>query len=320
VTIKFHDVSHHNGDYHPTGPTIAKASQGDSFVDPQYATNKARTLAGDWPFVGYHWVESAALSSTASQATHALAVIGRSTPMMADIEVLTDGAGRKTWPTFDDALDWCKRVLDGGGMLTLAYIPEWFWSGEWGGRSLRPFADLGLALISSRYTTYADDGPGWDPYGGWAPEIWQFTSTPIDTNAFRGTVAELGRLFDGGTPAGDTGVDMALTDADAAVIWNHLLHNDVTGTDVAAGTFIRSINTGVNDLRTNLVPALAVSETSEAAAIAALSAKFDGVPAAVVAALPPIVGGQPGFTDAQLAQVEAACVTALGHLGLVVAP
>jgi hypothetical protein len=61
-------------------------------------------------------------------------------------------------------------------------------------------------------------------------------------------------------------------------------------------------------------------ETSEAAAIAALSTKLDGVPAAVVAQLPVIAGGQPGFTEEQLGQVETAAQTALAHLGLVVAP
>jgi hypothetical protein len=218
-------------------------------------------------------------------------------------------------------------VLGDGGMLTLAYIPHWFWADYWDRRSLKPFADLGLELISSAYTTYSDTGIGWDPYGGMTPAIWQYTSTPIDTNAFRGTVAELGRLFTGSANPPDQGVVMTITDADAKVFWDHLLHNDVTGADVSAGTFIRSINTGVYDLRTGLIPSLdteidgiTASEASEAAAVAALSTKLDGVPAAVVAQLPVIAGGQPGFTEEQLTQIETAARAALGHLGLTVTP
>ena len=287
MTIKFHDVSHYNGDYQPTGPTIAKASQGATFVDPRYATTKARTLAGGWPFAGYHWVESGHLSSMADQAAHALSVIGRSTPMMADIEVQTTDTGHKFWPTFDEALDWCKRVRADGGMLTLAYIPRWFWSGYWDGRSLAPFADLGLALISSQYTTYADDGPGWNPYGGMTPDIWQFTSTPIDTNAFRGTATELGRLFQGGTAAGDTGVSTMDEQSIAAAVLAAKLHNDVTDTDVSLGTFIRSLNTQVNKLATVLVPAVQSAEDAQTAAVAKLAAAVATCPAPARAARSP---------------------------------
>lgn len=68
------------------------------------------------------------------------------------------------------------------------------------------------------------------------------------------------------------------------------------------------------------IDALTAGESSQATAISALSGKLDGVPAAVVAALPQVAGGQAGFTDAQLAQVEQAAQAALAHLGLVVTP
>lgn len=139
---------------------------------------------------------------------------------------------------------------------------------------------------------------------------------------------------------GDQGVDMALTQADADLVAKTIalypLHNDVTNTDVPLGTFLRSVNTGVNDLRTNLVPGVAAAENAEAAALAAVKAELDaakaeldaqsaalaGLPAAVVAALPPVAGGQPGFTDAQLAQIEQAVADVLGRTtaALAVAP
>jgi hypothetical protein len=66
-------------------------------------------------------------------------------------------------------------------------------------------------------------------------------------------------------------------------------------------------------------------ETSEAAAIAALSTKLDGVPAAVAAAvvagLPDPTGVVQGLTADQISTlVEQATQAALGHLGLVVTP
>jgi hypothetical protein len=88
---------------------------------------------------------------------------------------------------------------------------------------------------------------------------------------------------------------------------------------VATGAVTAALSTKLDALSAKLDTVLG-DEMAEAAAISALSAKLDGVPAAVVAALPPIAGGQPGFTDAQLAQIEAAAQSALAHLGLVVAP
>lgn len=269
TTTRFHDVSHHQGDFYPSGPLIAKASQGDSFVDPRYAQNKARTLAGGWPFAGYHWIEAGHLSSIAAQVAHALAVIGRDTPMMADIEVLHVPGQPDSWPTFDEALQWCKGILTGGGRLRLDYIPKWFWASKWDRRDLTPFADLGLHLISSAYPAagYTANGPGWTRYGGRTPEIWQYSSTPIDINAFRGTPDELAALFEGTT-------DMPLTDADKTDLITQLLD-----TPLGKGT-------------TTVGQALQGEAT--AAAVKALSDKLD---TALAALKPPTVGITIGAGD-----------------------
>jgi len=203
----FHDVSHYQGDYHPTGPTIAKATEGTGYTDPQFATTRSRTLAGGWPFLGYHFLTPGRITA---QVDHAVSVIGRGRPVMLDVESGAGGdAGLQDVLAFADA--YAQR--GGGGRVTLAYIPKWYWSGQWGSPSLSGVESRGMGLISSEYTTYSDNGPGWQPYGGMTPVIWQYTSTPLDTNAFKGTQAELGQLFTYGTRGDD---DMALTDDDKA--------------------------------------------------------------------------------------------------------
>jgi hypothetical protein len=199
MTLKFHDVSHYQGNYHPDGPTIAKATEGTDFVDAQYTTNKSRTLAGGWPFAGYHFLTTADANA---QAGHAHAVIG-STPAMLDVE--TGTSGNPSWAKVKAFITAYRKL---GGVLHLAYIPKWYWRDQWGSPDMSWLDDNDVALISSQYTSYSDNGPGWDPYGGMKPAIWQYTATPIDTNAFKGTQDELGALFETGS------TDVALTDAD----------------------------------------------------------------------------------------------------------
>jgi len=193
MTLRFHDVSHYQGNYHPNGPTIAKATEGTGFTDSQYSTNRSRTLAGGWPFAGYHFLTT---EDASAQARHAHAVIG-STPAMLDVESGTSG---------NPSLSCVQAFIDAyrklGGVLHLIYLPKWYWSDAWGSPSLKPLIDRHMSLISSQYTTYSDGGPGWDPYGGMKPVIWQYTATPIDTNAFKGTQAELGNLFATGSTEG----------------------------------------------------------------------------------------------------------------------
>ena len=64
-------------------------------------------------------------------------------------------------------------------------------------------------LVSSNYTHYSDSGPGWAPYGGMTPVIWQYTDSgtlngvePVDFNAYRGTVADFESQVTTGALAG----------------------------------------------------------------------------------------------------------------------
>lgn len=196
TTTFFHDVSHYEPDYHPAGPIFAKATEGTGYTDPEYTQLKARTLAGGWPFAGYHFLRTGAISA---QAAHAYSVIG-STPAMLDVERATTATGG-TAPTLAETAAFIDAYRALGGVLYLVYLPHWFWEDPWGAPSLRPLTDRDMSLISSSYTTYSPTGPGWVPYGGMTPAIWQFTATPVDNNAIKGTVADLAALMTGDTVA-----------------------------------------------------------------------------------------------------------------------
>lgn len=208
MTLKFKDVSHWNGSYKPTGPTIAKATEGTSYIDPEFSGIRARAKAAGFPFLPYHFL---AHGSIPLQVAHVISVVGDKSNLMLDVEA---EAG-KADPTLADVLAFTDAYAKkSSGRVVLAYIPKWFWSGHWKSPSLAGLPARRVGLVSSEYTRYSDSGPGWDAYGGVHPIVWQFTSTPIDTNAFKGSAAQLVALFSGTTvPESTTSEDdMLATD------------------------------------------------------------------------------------------------------------
>ena len=179
---------------------ITKATEGATYRDATYTDYRAAAAARGIPFAGFHWVNTADLDA---QAHNAYSVLG-STPCMWDCEA--PGA------TVPRILDLTARYRALGGVVHLGYLPHWWWL-TLGSPDLRPLAAAGLALVSSNYPAagYTDDGPGWAPYGGVTPDIWQFTdagsfggSAGVDLNAYRGTAVDLRRLFAGGPTTGGT--------------------------------------------------------------------------------------------------------------------
>jgi GH25 family lysozyme M1 (1,4-beta-N-acetylmuramidase) len=205
VTIHFPDLSHYPDanpaasgtqtlDLHDVVALVTKATEGTSYVDPTYAIYRDRAKARGIPFAAYHWIHA---TDIPGQARHAFSVVGPSVPLMIDDEDTTDGLSVSRTLAFVAAY----RAL--GGTVTLEYLPHWFWQQN-GSPDLRPLAKAGLALISSNYTTYSDSGPGWAPYGGVTPTIWQYTSSAkldgaakVDMNAFKGSIEQLRAIFTG---------------------------------------------------------------------------------------------------------------------------
>jgi hypothetical protein len=193
VTIFFPDVSHYNAGANLTGAAalIAKATQGVSSVDPTFAAFRAQAAGLGIPFVAYHWVDD---SDPLGQAQHAYSVAG-AVPMMWDAEAVGADVAR--------LVEMTHRYRALGGNPRLVYLPHWWWV-DLGSPDLRPLTAAGLALVSSDYPAagYSDTGPGWAPYGQVGPVIWQYTDSPIDHNAYRGTVDQLRALLGLTTPPG----------------------------------------------------------------------------------------------------------------------
>lgn len=140
--------------------------------------------------VGYHFLNSGKLGATATtQASFAYSVIGNR-PCMLDVE-----SNRGQSATVQEAMEWLSQYRKLGGICNLVYFPHWYWQ-QLGNPDLRP---LQCHLVSSNYTMYSDNGPGWDSYGGLSPIQWQYTDNPVDTNAFKGTLDEYWNLVTGGT-------------------------------------------------------------------------------------------------------------------------
>lgn len=200
MTIHFPDLSHHK--QVPLDGAVAlitKATQGTGYIDYTYARYRDDAHARGIPFAGFHWVD---ISDLASQAANAFRVMG-ATPCMWDAE-----AAGVTVPRL---VELTKRYRAIGGNPRLVYLPHWWWRDHLGSPDLTPLADLGLALVSSAYPAggyTGDNGIGWTPYGGVAPQIWQwsdahqFNGQLVDFNAYKGTVEQLWALFTGTTGGG----------------------------------------------------------------------------------------------------------------------
>lgn len=196
MTIAFPDLSNWepNLNLEPaTVAVIAKATEGLYYKDKSYPRFKAEAAAQGSVFSGYHFLK--AEQDPAAQAAYYFAYAG-TVPCMLDVE--TEGSSK---PTLDEVLAFAARLKTIGGRCWASYFPHWYW--ELVGGDLSRLTAAGIVLVSSNYTAYSDSGPGWEPYGGATPRIWQYTNAkqyggaPCDFNAFKGTVAELATLVNG---------------------------------------------------------------------------------------------------------------------------
>jgi Glycosyl hydrolases family 25 len=197
VTTFYPDVSHYQQGLSLAGASacMAKATEGASFKDPAYQSFKTQAGNLGIPFSAYHWVNT---NDLGAQAANAFATVGPDVGLMWDAEA--SGA------TVPRLVELTNRYRTLGGIVNLVYLPHWFWQNNLGSPSLQPLVDAKLSLVSSNYTRYSETGPGWAPYGGMIPVIWQYSDNqilngqPVDYNAFKGSVRQLAILFSG-TPA-----------------------------------------------------------------------------------------------------------------------
>src|SRR5690554_365412 len=186
---------------------ILKATEGSTFVDGRFKENLAKARKTGKVVAAYHYQRSNV--SAADQVALITRTVPKDIPVIPDVE-----AGSGSVALTQDIV---RRLQAAGYTVPLVYIPRWYWQ-QLGSPSL-----VGLPpLWSSRYPDnevgdirdeYADvPAHYWDGYGGLRVVVLQFTSSarvagrsPIDGNAFRGTLAQLRALFHstggGGAPS-----------------------------------------------------------------------------------------------------------------------
>src|SRR5574337_1501093 len=198
---KFPDVS----GFTPTGLTYgglhivcAKATQGTSYVNPQYKIQLGRASdAGAFGFA-YHFLEG---QHPEAQADHAFDVVGK-TPLMVDHEPWPDTPGGASIPTLSDLYGFIDRYRHNGGITHIVYFPHWYWE-QRGSPDLSGMRSRNMYLWSSNYPAggYSDNGPGWDAYGGSHPLVWQYTDRQLyrgarlDFSAVKHTAPEFEQLM-----------------------------------------------------------------------------------------------------------------------------
>lgn len=183
---------------------VAKATEGTYYLDSSFHDFQHQATVMGIPFSGYHFLKSE--SSPEEQAQYYYNFAGK-IPCMIDCE--TSGGSRP-------GVDWCQRFITAlhglGGRVWSVYYPAWYLSMTGGSlASLRDSNGNQVPIIASAYYSYSDSN--WPAgYGGIEPLIWQYTSTPIDMNAFKGTPAQLAAIINGTAGPVSSGAEVNLTD------------------------------------------------------------------------------------------------------------
>lgn len=198
------DISHHQGAFDVERAAregieffILKATEGSGFTDSRFKENLAKVRKTGKLVAAYHY-QRAGISAVA-QVAQIKRVVPRDVPVILDVEA---NSGHVSLTR-----DILARLRAAGYRSPLLYLPRWYWQ-QIGSPSL-----AGLPpLWSSRYPDnriddirgeYADvPSHYWDGYGGLRVAVLQFTSSarvagrsPIDGNAYRGSLAQLRVLF-----------------------------------------------------------------------------------------------------------------------------
>lgn len=237
MTIYFPDVSNHQAGLKIQPKTVvvlAKATEGTTYADPDYADFKKQAAAVGAVFGAYHFI----WSGTAAEAGWAFQHVG-TTPLMVDAE------NPKVKVTVQMILNFVTEYRKLGGVVHLVYLPEWYWHNTLGSPDLTPLTAAGLQLVSSDYSVlYSDTGKGWQAYGGVTPIQWQYTDKlsyggySVDFNAFKGTVDQYEQLLTTGSIA-PTPVDPPPVDPPVAPFSND--------TPMTVGMFLDAMRAIVRD-------------------------------------------------------------------------
>jgi Glycosyl hydrolases family 25 len=208
VTVFLRDMSHYDHDESLYGfaGTTHKVTEGSSFVDPTYAARMNRYRAAGTVVLGaYHVLHTA---DPPAQVEHWLSALDRATPWWRTRPGFVMQVDAEKWP--DDPVTHPSRAAVAARTSTTltftqmlaARLPPSAWlvvyasRGQYGDtlRGLR--CPLWNAAYHGR-TYPGDTASDWAAYSGQVPVLWQYTSTPYDQSAFRGTLGQLLALTGG---------------------------------------------------------------------------------------------------------------------------
>jgi glycosyl hydrolase family 25 len=243
-----------------------KAAEGGGpsyrFTDPLFADQVAGAASAGMDLVGaYHCLSG---DTVFSQIRYLQQVLGRQSNAvrhpwaMLDVEPFDELRRAGALPDFVHVEAFADAWWSQYSYPLALYLPRWVWD-QWRRPSLTGLAGQ-IALVSSVYPDKTprpfrdayvhaggDHGPGWAPYGGLTPSLWQFTEAALipgvrggragaDCNAFRGVQGDLVHLLTGqpaGTPTtqGDDDMPTITGDVPFDPAFNNL---DDTWLDVSA--------------------------------------------------------------------------------------
>jgi lysozyme len=200
ATLPGIDVSHHNGEpdwaqVKADGVrfAIAKATEGQTFVDSEYATNRAQAATNTLPFTAYHFAQPDTTANDAVlEADHFVdtAQLGRNHLLpVLDLEV-SNGLGPKKLRAW--AKTWLARVQQRLGVKAIIYTGPSFWSTKMGNSTW--FADNGYRLWIAHYGVSQPTVPA-SNWGGRGWTLWQYTNQGtvdgvdgnVDLDSYAGT-------------------------------------------------------------------------------------------------------------------------------------
>ena len=191
--VTYPDISSYQSGISLAGQTFAciKATEGGGPAYPRYqnpdyfrAVNEARSRGVT--LFAYHYLHPG------DNPNWPASIVSSVIPLMVDAEDID--------LTYDDIAIFIEKYARTGGSVRFLYLPSWRWKVMGS-----PTLDLPdqVYLISSDYGHgYAAGAPGWEPYGGVAPTILQYTSQgtvnsvyPVDLNYYPGSADELQALI-----------------------------------------------------------------------------------------------------------------------------
>jgi hypothetical protein len=192
VAVFYPDISGYQNGISLRGAlaVACKVTEGTHYFNPDYNRARGNAARNGVFFFAYHFLSA---GNAAAQAAWCYNHAGK-TPLMLDFE-----SSGSSHPRMADAIGFIDAYRRMGGIIHLVYLPHWYWA-QIGAPLLSPLRDRGMLLVSSQYTAYSDNGPGWQPYGGMTPVVWQYANNipfngfRVDFNCYKGTLAELKSL------------------------------------------------------------------------------------------------------------------------------